>query len=253
MNDHQQRVSMPAPNEGYELLIEAGGACFARYPIATHKITDQDNITNVALKYTQGLLQKGDILFLSEKAVACSQGRAIPLTNVRAGWLARLLSRYVYKSPYGVGLSMPETMEMAIRECGAPRILFAAFISAIGKMIGRHGWFYRIAGYKAASIDPPWHGTLPPYNEYIILSPKEPTKVAKEIADITGVSVCVVDVNDLGGNILGHSPLLEVDPELIIAALRDNPLGQRAAQTPMGILRKIENDESGVCSSSQRK
>jgi len=246
LNDHQQQVSMPAPNEGYELLIEADGACFARYPVATHKITAQDNITNVVSKYTQGLLQEGDIIFLSEKAVACSQGRAIHLADVRAGWLARLLSRYVYKSPHGVGLSMPETMEMAIRECGAPRILFAAFIAAIGKMIGSHGWFYRIAGYKAASIDPPWEGTLPPYNEYIILSPQEPMKVAKEIADITGVAVCVVDVNDLGGNILGHSPSLKLDPEIVIAALRDNPLGQRSAQTPMGILRKIETDEPGV-------
>jgi hypothetical protein len=38
---------------------------------------------------------------------------------------------------------MPETMEMALRECGRLRILFAAFISAVGKLFGVRGWFYR--------------------------------------------------------------------------------------------------------------
>jgi hypothetical protein len=242
MNNLQPRVSMPVPNEGKGLLIDVGGSCYARYPITTQKIAAQDDIASIVIRYTQGLLQEGDILFLSEKALACSQGRAIPLSDVNPGWLAGFLSRYVCKSPYGVGLALPETMEMAIRECGAPRILFAAFISALGKMIGRRGWFYRVAGQRASSIDGPWPGTLPPYNNCIVLCPREPMKVAKEISNIIGVAVCVVDINDLGGNILGHSSLEASQRKAILAALRDNPLGQGAAQTPLGILRRIRTD-----------
>ena len=48
--------------------------------------------------------------------------------------LAVLLSRFVTKTPHGIGLGIPETMEMALRGCGTLRILFAAFIGAIGKL-----------------------------------------------------------------------------------------------------------------------
>ena len=50
--------------------------------------------------------------------------------------LAKLLCKFVYKSPYGIGLGIPETMEMALRECGVPKMLFAAGISAVGKLLG---------------------------------------------------------------------------------------------------------------------
>ena len=41
------------------------------------------------------------------------------------------------KPPHGIGLGMPETMEYALRECGTLRILFAAFVSVIGKKLFR--------------------------------------------------------------------------------------------------------------------
>lgn len=55
--------------------------------------------------------------------------------------LAYKLSAHVTKTPHGIGLGMPETMEMALREVGSLRILFAAAISVIGKKIFRKkGW-----------------------------------------------------------------------------------------------------------------
>ena len=153
------------PNEGKKGVIEVDGVQYLRLPIPTHLITDQDNICDVAQQYGAPLLQPGDVLFISEKCVACTQKRAIPMEEIKPRKLAYTLSKYVTKTPHGIGLGMPETMEYALRECGTLRILFAAFVSVIGKKIFRRkGWFYKVAGYKARSIDGPCHNTIPPYN-----------------------------------------------------------------------------------------
>ena len=141
------------------------------------------------------------------------------------------------KTPYGIGLAMPETMEMALRECGTMRILFAAGISAVGKLLGKRGWFYMIAGEKARTIDGPCDCTLPPYNECVSLAPLNPNEVAKKVSDAIGAAVIITDINDLGGNILGTSSP-SMDRELYVNILKDNPLGQSSEQTPMGIIRK---------------
>lgn len=226
------------PNEGKQEIIEVEGKKYARYPIKTHVITENDKIPDVAEQYAKQYLQDGDILFISEKSVACSQKRAIPLTEIKPSRLARILSRFVYKSPYGIGLSMPETMEMALRECGKLRILFAALISAVGKLFGKRGWFYKLAGYKAESIDGPTPYTLPPYNKCVVLGPENPDKVAAETSSRTGTRVLVVDINDLAGKILGASDP-DIDRSHMAAILKDNPLGQSGQQTPMGIIREI--------------
>jgi hypothetical protein len=133
---------------------------------------------------------------------------------------------------------MPVTMEMALRECGTLRILFAAGISLIGKMLGKRGWFYIVAGEKARSIDGPADYVLPPYNKYVVLGPKDPYGTTREIAEAVGHTVAIVDANDFGCNVLGifpSSPLLSCLPQI----LRDNPLGQTNEQTPIGIIRKM--------------
>ena len=226
------------PNDGKKEIIEVDGRQYGRYPIRTHVITEDDHIPDVAEKYAAEHLQEGDVLFISEKSVACSQKRAVPLKDIKPSRLARLLSRFVYRSPFGIGLSMPETMEMALRECGVLRILFAAFISAIGKLFGKRGWFYQVAGYKAESIDGPTPYTLPPYNECVVLGPRDPDKVAEETAQRVGARVLIVDINDLAGRILGSSDLT-INRDRYAEILKDNPLGQSGQQTPMGIIREI--------------
>ncbi|MEG2857899.1 MAG: F420-0--gamma-glutamyl ligase, partial [Clostridia bacterium] len=158
--------------------------------------------------------------------------------DIHPSRLAKFLCKFVYKSPYGIGLGIPETMEMAIRECGAPRLLFAAAISAVGKLFHKRGWFYRFAGYRAESIDGPTPNTLPPYNTCVVLGPENPDKVAREIDAAIGFRVAIVDVNDLAGKILGVSRD-DMDHEYIARILKDNPLGQSAQQTPMGIIREV--------------
>lgn len=224
-------------NEGKNEIIEVDGVKYRRLCLKTHVITDKDDIVDVATKYAKPVLEKDDVLFITEKVVGCTQGRAIPLSEINPRRLAVILSKFVLKTPYGIGLAMPETMEMALRECGTPRILFAAGVSAFGKLIGKRGWFYKIAGEKARSIDGPCDCTLPPYNECVSLAPLDANGVAKKVSDALGCEVIVTDINDLGGNILGCSDKSK-DMNLYVKILKDNPLGQSSQQTPMGIIRK---------------
>lgn len=236
-------MSLLNSNEGKNKIIQVDSNSYARFPIQTHVITEQDNITDVVQQYAAQYIQEGDILFISEKALACSQNRAIPLAKIRPRKLARILARFVNKSPHGVGLGIPETMEMAIQECGTLRILFAAFISAIGRLLGNHGWFcgcfYKIAGSSAASIDGPAPNTLSPYDKCVVLGPERPDDVAMEVSQHLGIACVIVDENDLGGKVLGTSDF-SINRAYITRILGDNPLGQGSQRTPMGIIRQID-------------
>ena len=223
-------------NPGKNPSVEVDGISYRRLCIKTHVITNDDNIVDVCEKYAKPLAQAGDTLVISEKAVACTQGRAIPLTDIKPRKLAVFLSKHVTKTPVGIGLGMPEPMEMALRECGTPRILFAAFVSVIGKLFGKSGWFYIVAGDRARSIDGPCHYTLPPYNKYVVLGPEKPEKVAEAISAKIGINVAIIDANDLGCVILGSSKNALSD-DILCRILKDNPLGQTNEQTPMGIIR----------------
>ena len=224
-------------NPGKRLVRTVDGEDWLRIPVKTHLITKEDDMADVVVRYPKPLMREGDILFISEKAVACTQSRAIPMEDIKPRKLAVTLSRYVTKTPAGIGLGIPETMEMALRECGTPRILFAAFCSVIGKLLGKQGWFYIVAGPKARGIDGPTEGTIPPYDHYVVLTPADPMGTSKKLAQALGHPVAIVDINDLGANILGFS---EKKPTLdwLARALGDNPLGQGSESTPMGILRK---------------
>ncbi len=220
--------------------IEAGGKKYLRLPIKTHVIRYGDDIVEVVRKYVLPSLKKRDIIFLSEKAVAITQGRAYPVKSIKPRPLAVFLSRHVTKTPSGIGLGIPETMEMALRECGLIRILAAAAAGFIGKLIRRKGDFYRIAGYRASSIDGPTPNTLPPYNAYVVLGPERPDYVAYKISETVNNPAVIVDLNDLGGRILGRSDR-SIDKNWLLTVLRDNPLGQSSEQTPVGIIRELES------------
>ncbi len=210
---------------------------YQRWHIKTHVIMPADDIFQVVAQYAKPVLQTGDILFISERCVAITQGRAYKISEVKVGWLARLLVKFVYKSPYGIGLGRPETMQLAINEAGGLRIVVAALIGGIAKLFGQKGVFYILAGHGVNAIDGPCDYTLPPYNEYAVLGPKEPDKVAQKLADEYNIQVIIIDANDLGVNVLGVSQ--GVDSELAKAIFKDNPLGQGSEQTPMAVVRSL--------------
>jgi len=227
------------PNKNKALTVNVNGQSYMRIPVKTHVVLPNDDLDEVIVEYVPDLLEDGDIVFVTEKIVAISQGRAYPIDEVKPRKLASFLSKFVTKTPHGIGLGMPETMEMALQECGTLRILFAAGVSALGKLVGRKGDFYRVAGEKARAIDGPTEGTMPPFDTYVVLGPNQPKEVANRIKTLLDkdVIVAIVDINDLGGNILATSE--DIDHDLLVDILKDNPLGQDDQGTPIGIIRKV--------------
>ncbi len=216
--------------------ITVDGASYLRIPIRTRIVTPQDDIVEVVQEYASGVVQAGDIVFVSEKVVAITQGRAVPTSQIRVSPLAKLLWPRVRQVNYGIGLRNPYSMQCAIDECGASRIILAAIVSVVGKALGRSGDFYRVAGVQAAAIDAPGTAGIEQFRDCVIKGPKDPDDVAERIASKLKCGAAVVDVNDIGSAVLGVSS--GVNAEQVRRALTDNPLGQGAEQTPVGILRK---------------
>lgn len=232
-------MSALQPNPGKERTIHTDHGTFERYPVKTKLVEKGDSIAAILDEVAMPYVQSGDYIFISEKIIAISQGRAFDIDEIKPSRLATLLSKFVYKSPYGIGLGMPETMELALRDVGRPRILAAAFCSAVTKPFGVRGVFYKIAGTGARAIDGPCDCTIPPYNHCAKLAPKDPDRVAADLAAHTGCRVVIMDANDIGREVLGRSDK-SIDIDFCKQVFADNPLGQGAQQTPVCIVRKIK-------------
>src|SRR3989344_2388106 len=234
------------PNPGKNLIIEVDGKKFARYPVKTKLITPEDkDISLIAKEYVSLHLFPKDIVFISEKAVSVTQGRSYPKEKIVASKMAKFLSSFVTKTPIGIGLGSPETMQLAIEEVGLVRILLASCFGYFFKIFNIKGVFYIIAGSKVRSIDGAVEYAIPPYNTYVSKGPIMANEVAEKISKELNTPVAIVDANDFGVNILGFyggtdtSISLSASKKLIAKIIKDNPLGQSNEQTPMGIIREI--------------
>lgn len=237
---HGGKANAGKANEGKALEVEVDGVRYQRLAIVTSLVSPKDDIVDIVTRFAASAVRDGDAVFVTEKIVAITQGRAYPVDSITPRPLAVRLSKYVTKTPAGIGLGMPETMEMALRECGTPRILFSAAVAAVTKLLGRRGDFYRLAGPKARGIDGPTSGTIPPYNSQVVLVPLRSREVAGRLRKALGghVDVLIVDINDFGGNVLG-STMRSADERRIERILADNPLGQGHQSTPLGIIRVV--------------
>ena len=91
-------------NEGKNLTIDIDGTPYMRIPVKTHVVMREDNLAEVVDQYTKDIRQEGDIIFCSEKIVAITQGRSFHIDDIHPGFMANFLVKFVYKSPYGIGL-----------------------------------------------------------------------------------------------------------------------------------------------------
>jgi len=220
-------------------IVQFNGEKFQRIWVKTYIVTEQDNIIDVVDNYTKQQLHDGDIVTIAESVVAIAQGRAIPITKIKPGLLARILWRFVRKVPYGIGLRSPWSMQCAIQEVGGFRILAAALVSAFSKLLRRRGDFYKIAGKQAAMIDAAHTAGVQDFYECVIMGPKEPELTAQNISQKIKHPVAIVDANDISGCwVVGASQGL--DTNLVEAVMDDNPAGQDDSLTPIIIIRKIE-------------
>ena len=231
-------MEMPfSPNEGKNLVISTEYGNYARYPVKTHVITKDDVLEDVLDKYVKDYVQEGDTIIMSEKIVAISQGRAFPIDEIKVSGLAKFLSKFVTRTSYGIGLAMPQTMELCIREVGRVKVVFAAIIAGIAKLFGKRGVFYNICGMKARAIDGPCDYTLPPYNHYAKMAPDKPDEVAARLSRHIGTDVVIIDANDIAATVLGK-PRKDYEEKFASEVFGDNPLAQASQQTPIAIVRK---------------
>ena len=226
------------PNEGRELHASLGGAVYARHPVAPTSSPPPTPMRPIVAATRLPLGDDVRLVAVSERMVAITQGRSYPIKEIRPGRLARFLERHVTRPGYGIGLGSAETMELAIREVGAPRILLAAAASAVTRPFGVHGVFYRVAGPQAKAIDGPTSYTIPPYNQAATLGPKDPDGAARTIAAADRRPVAIIDANDAGCAVLGASP--GVDRRFVERLFADNPLGQAREQTPICVVREVD-------------
>jgi len=232
-------LSQISPNPDKKLYITVNGIRYARYPIKTDLITPEHDMNEVVIKAVKDLVKEDDIIVFSEKATAVSQGRAYHKDDIKPGWLAKFLVKYVTKSDRGIGISSPETFQLAIEECGYIRIIFASIIGGLGKLIGIKGLFYYIAGNGARLIDGAAEYVMPPYNKYVSKGPENSNQVTEEISQELNVRSAIIDINDYGGVIVGSCKAINRSQEsLLVKILKDNPLGQSSESTPIGIIRK---------------
>jgi hypothetical protein len=77
----------------------------------------------------------------------------------------------------------------------------------------------------------------------VVLTAAKPRQTSEHVRDFLAakgkrVDVFLVDINDLGGNVLGSTTNKKT--ELLVARiLRDNPIGQGHESTPLGIIRRL--------------
>lgn len=226
------------PNEGKKLVISTDYGDYARYPVKTHVVSAGDSLEEMLDKYVGSYIEKGDTVIMSEKIVAISQGRAFPIDEIKVSRLAKFLSKFVTRTNYGIGLAMPQTMELCVREVGRVKVVFAAIIAGIAKIFGKRGVFYNICGVKARAIDGPCDYTLPPYNNYAKMAPDKPNEVSARLSEHLGVDVVIIDANDIAANVLGK-PRKDYEEKFASQVFGDNPLAQGDQQTPIAIVRKV--------------
>ena len=216
--------------------VDEGTAGVRRLPIKTPYITLRSDLAALIDEATAGVRAPGDVIALAESPAAAAQGRVLPLELITPGRLAAFLSGYVGE----IGpLHSPPGMQGAVLEAGRARVVLGAAAGAAGKLAGRRGWFYRVAGRATAMIDDV-AAALPPNDHHLVLGPRDPDGLASGLSAALGCPVAIVDANHLSGAwVVGASA--GVDREWLTEVLRDNPAGNEDEQTPVVIVRRVSD------------
>ena len=219
----------------------------SRHPVKTRLLTEVDDPVEVVKSHVRGRVRAGDVVTLSSCVAAIMEGRMVMEGVVPASSLSKFLSRLIAGAhrfgPFGASAPManPLSVQVALEEVGTLRLAAAALAGAVGKLLGIKGWFYVICGPQVAQIDDIL-GSIPPYDYYVIMGPKDPFALSERIAASLGEGVesAIIDANDLGiAWAVGHSR--GVDRKVLESRMSDNPAGNQDQMTPIVIVR-IEDE-----------
>lgn len=224
------------PNKKVEIKVE--NRTYMRHAVKTHFIGIGEDYIELIKRYISPIYMEGDILFLGEKIISLCQRRVIYAKDVVISPWARFLSGFASSNEHGIGVDNPYKMQLAIQFAGLPRVIFAALMAGLCKIIGVRGVFYRIVGKGVSGIDGFYGKAFDCYKEMGILLPENPDQVCNDIREQLGIHCVIVDANDLGVEILGKSYDITYTDNELKSMIRDNPAGQSAQQTPMILARQ---------------
>jgi hypothetical protein len=201
-------------------------------PVRTALVRPGDDLVELVARAVAGIARDGDVVAVSESAVAIAQGELLAAEYVRPSRLAFAISR---RADPMATISQPESVQLVIDRVGIGRVLWATLLQLAGRIAGRRGAFYRVMGEAIAAFDG-YTGTMPPYERAIVFAPRDPDGFAATVARHIGVACAVVDANDLGkAKVLGSSA--GVCRASVESALLDNPHGNSDEQTPIVVLK----------------
>jgi len=249
---NEKKIEDRRQKKEFKPEIVVGDKKYARKLISTHVFQKGEQYAESIAQYvaklqttTYNLRTNKWFVVATEKIIATAQNRSYFIWDIHPGFFAKLLSRFVSRVSYGIGLGSPWTMQLAIQEVGLSRILFATLASVCTRPFGIRGVFYQVAGRAAAGIDGPTEYSLYPANVSAKLLPKDPNGVCNQIDNelrtnhqslVTSLYLgsVVIDANDIGRNILGNST--GIADKIIEGIFKDNPMGQTDEQTPLAIV-----------------
>lgn len=227
-------VTLDGPQVVPDVVV--GGVRYERVVATTHWIQPGEDLVPILHAHLARHVPPGGVLVVSEKAAVIATGRALPAAEVVVTPLARRLAAGVRPTEGSCGLSLPEKMQHVVDQAGRPRVVLAAAVGGVARLLGVRGAFYVVAGRVARGMD----GMRPPF-EHLLLPPLHPRmarSLARQMARRLGATVAIVDMNDRGGSVRAVSDR-SISRWRLRRVLADNPLGQRDQRTPIGYVRAV--------------
>lgn len=235
-------------NPGRDLTVNSDFGTFARIPVETHFVEIGESLEDILDKYAKPKLKNGDILSISCKIVSITTpGLTVHKSQVGVSPLARIIVKFVKKWPNDIGYSNPRKMQVAINRAGYPRMIAALIGGSFMKLLGKPGYFYRIAGNQINAIDGFTVGytSKPLFEEYAFLPPrpKQAGEICNALSHRYGVPVAIMDGNNIENNVIGMSDTLQkmFSKRDWMDIMRGNPQGQEddGNNTPLIIVRQV--------------
>jgi len=213
-------------------ITKANGLTYERKAIKTRMLNFNDDLFKAIEDYVMPQKEEGDWLAISEKVVSVCQNNVRHISTVKAGFLAKLIVKFVKKYPKDIGYSRPEKMQVAVETSGRLRMVVAIILGTIGKIFGVKGIFWMVAGKRVSEIDGFNPDAMYPYTEYAILPPLNPEETCNEIEKRFNLPTTIIDGNNINVKIIAQSKGMPVDKKISRLALLDNPMGQDQEMTP---------------------